>query len=385
MTELRALALLHLVNLRSANVGNGALTLGLESILEEDLARPVRWSREPWDDYTFGLKPFDRRLVESINNSSDGLIVGGAVALNGRAHFPNTGMRFDLPRELWSELRRPIVFYALSYRHWPGQTYHHADRLRAAIADILERPNMLFGVRNDGTREWLASFIGITDERIHVVPDPAVFVPFDDSGADDEIEPGRPNIILSFNDEDPELRYGTPERRGAILKSMAVAFERVLERTDVNLVLATHYFDDARMMTDFIALSRPQLAHQRMIPTGCARLPGTRRFYGRYRKADLIVSMRVHSMSPSIGLGVPMIPLVTQDRMVDFLRDVGLDDLRVDAFAPDLAERLERAILGALADPAPYRHRFAAARAAMRARAQVFNREVARVLGGGRT
>ena len=74
-----AISLLHLVNGHSANVGNGALTEGAESVLNEDVQRPIVWSREAWDDYTFGLKPFDRKFVALINDRSDGMIVGGAV------------------------------------------------------------------------------------------------------------------------------------------------------------------------------------------------------------------------------------------------------------------------------------------------------------------
>lgn len=369
----------HLVNLRSANVGNGALTDGVESLVSEDLGRPITWVREAWDDYTFGLKAFDGDFVRLVNES-DGMIVGGAVALNGRAHFRKAGMRLDLSREQWDEVERPVIFYGISYRHWEGVPYHHADRLKATIAHLLDRPSVLFGVRNDGTREWLQGTLGLADARIRVVPDPGVFARADRNVVCPEFPEGRVNIILALNDEDREQRYGTPETRSRVISEIARAIERLLTKWDANLIVVPHYFDDFRMVADFIDASRPQLAHQRMGATGLAGLDGSRQFYGRYLRADLAVSMRVHSMSPCIGLGVPMVPLVTQARMTDFLADCRLGDLAVDALAPDLSDRLFEAADRTLSRPETVRERFARARAALRERACAFNAEVSRVI-----
>jgi polysaccharide pyruvyl transferase WcaK-like protein len=107
-----------------------------------------------------------------------------------------------------------------------------------------------------------------------------------------------------------------------------------------------------------------------------ARINGSRHFYGRYKQADMVISMRVHSMSPSIGLKVPMIPLVTQDRMTDFLAGIGLKDLQVDAFDPDLTDRLSAAIDRTLSDPNAVRQRFGVARHQMREDMRLFNAKI---------
>ncbi len=372
-TRKSTLSLIHLVNGNSANVGNGALTEGAERVIEEDFARPIKWSREPWDDYTFGLKQFDQKFVSLINDRSDGMLVGGAVAINGREFYADAGMRFNLPRPLWSQIEAPLVFYGISYRHWDNQPYHHADNLCWTIDHILGRRNMLLALRNDGTREWLSSRFGISGDNLHVIPDPGVFLPAEEDTEYPEFERGRSNVLLAFNDEDAEFRYGSSERRAKMLREIVVAVERMLVRWDVNLILVPHYFDDLRMIADFIDMCKPALAHQRMISTGLARISGSRHFYGRYRKADLIISMRVHSMSPSIGLGTPMIPLTTQNRMSDFLANIGISDLAVDAFDADMADRLTAMIDRVLSDPNDIRGRFGAARQQMRAQARLFN------------
>jgi polysaccharide pyruvyl transferase WcaK-like protein len=373
--RIRPLSLLHLVNLRSANVGNGALTTGAEAVLAEDMTNPVTWTREPWDDYSFGLKNFDSEFVDKIN-TSDGMAVCGAVTFNGRTHYRNAGMRFDLPSDLWDKIERPVVFYGLSYRHWPGEPYHHADKLRDALRRIRDNKSMLLALRNDGTREWLSETIDPDCGELDVIPDPAVYVPAAQDGKYNEFDDTRPNVILALNDEDASRRYGGPAARERMLRAIVTAIEKMIVRWNANVILAPHYFDDCRIVADFVDLCRPQLAHRYMTMSGLAGIAGTAQFYGRYQRADLVISMRVHSMSPCIGLGTPMIPLVTQNRMKAFLADIGIDDMMVDALDDDLAERLTTAIDKGLGDGAQIRRRLLAARERMRERTRIFNRRV---------
>ena len=74
MSDLR---FLHLANHHSTNIGNGALIFGTERVLREDLGSDIEFIPVPWDDYTFGLKEFDRKFVDLVNDTSDCLLVGG--------------------------------------------------------------------------------------------------------------------------------------------------------------------------------------------------------------------------------------------------------------------------------------------------------------------
>jgi polysaccharide pyruvyl transferase WcaK-like protein len=293
-------------------------------------------------------------------------------------------MRFDLPANLWSKIHRPLVFYGLSYRHWPGECYHHVERLRDALARIRESDSMLLAVRNDGTREWLTRLIGAECQSIDVIPDPAVFVQAARDGIYQEIDDTRPNVIVALNDEDAISRYGSDSTREKMLRAIAVAVERLIINSDANIILAAHYFDDCIIFAVFIDLCTPKLAHRYTTLSGLAGIGGTGHFYGRYQRAELVISMRVHSMSPCVGLGIPMIPLVTQQRMKDFLTDIGIEDLMVDAFEPDLAERLSVAIDNTLKNSERVRQRLLKARALMRARLRTFNDRVEALLEGGK-
>lgn len=390
--------LIHLANFGSTNVGNGALISGTERVLAEDLGA-VTFIREAWDDYTFGYKTFDRTFVEFVN-ASDGLIVGAAVTLNGQAYQKETGTRLELPLPLWRQIKKPIVFYAISYRHWPLQRYHNLERFKETFRYILGNKNILFSVRNDGTKEWLEKMLGRTLPEIFVIPDPALFVVTEDH-FHPELADGKTNIVLSLNNEDEVYRFGgklreifwraTPgmpektrlalfrmipgwdRKRRMFLERLGKALGAVAAKRDVNVILCPHYFDDYRIISEFIPHTPLAFPHRTLVGAGMARVPATGYFYDLYRKADLALSMRIHSMSPAIGLGTPTVALTSQNRMEAFLQDAGLGEFALSIEDPALESKLLQKIERCLSEKTEIRKKLAAATALLRDRSRRFN------------
>jgi polysaccharide pyruvyl transferase WcaK-like protein len=371
--------LIHLANYGSTNIGNGALIQGTERVVSEDFPCDVEWIPAAWDDYTFGHATFDQQFVDLVN-SHDGLWVNGAVALNGREYLRHTGSRLDLPLELWPEIRKPVIVHGISHRHWKGQTYHHLAQLRALVDHLTTHPLRRMAVRNDGTHAWLVNLLNLNAAqaaKIKTIPDPALFVVPDSSRSYPELSADRPNILISLNDEDTETRYPDSEARGRIIRGLAKTAQALHDEWNTRIVLVPHYFDDFRMLSDFIETCSPAFAHQQVVSTGLLKVDAAGEFYGRYAQADLAISMRVHSMSPAIGMGVPVVPLVSQDRMWSFLREADLADLAVDAFAGDFPSQLLTLARTALQEPAALRQRLQQATARMRQQMQTFNQETA--------
>jgi|GEM_PF-1313664 len=367
--------LIHLANFGSTNVGNGALISGTERSLCEDLPA-ITLQGEAWDDYTFGVKNFDQSFVDLVN-SSDGLLVGAAVTLNGQRHQIHTGTRVELPLPLWEKIQKPVIFYGISFRHWKNQRYHNLDALKRSFEYFLKNPKILLSVRNDGTKEWLEGILGRKlGDKIHITPDPALYLETTDH-EHPEIHPKKKNIVLSLNNEDEVYRFGgagrelawsimgswVPEktllklwkkipgwdaRRKEFLKKLARALEKVNTRHELNVILAPHYFDDYKAISEFIPLCPLRFPHQVLVSTGMARVSQTGYFYDLYKKADLSLSMRVHSMSPSVAVNTPMIALTSQSRMTEFLKAAGLTDYGIDIFDPAIEETLVEKILFAL-------------------------------------
>lgn len=400
---------LHLANWNSTNIGNGALALGAERVLMEDLGEGTTFLREPWDDYTFGLKDFDQSFVELVNSSCDALLINGAVTLNGRPYLKNAGMRFDLPLPLWDKITKPIVFYGISYRLWAHQKYHHLEQFKAAMNYILSHPEkILFAVRNDGTKEWLKKRLNIDSPLIYEIPDTGTFVPHTDDIQYPELDARKKNIIIAFNNEDETHRFlgfthqlvvlgsyfwseekiqkffarvfVVRNNKERFLKRLARVVERIAMEYEVNIILAPHYLDDYKMVGEFISKLKPRVAHQMTVSIGLLKVAHTKYFYGRYAKADLALTMRVHAMSPSIGMGVPVVPIVSQGRMTEYLSRIGLSDIAVNVFDQYLEETLYAKAKAILDDPTTIRKQCASAVEAMRKDLHLFNQKLSSFL-----
>jgi len=265
-----------------------------------------------------------------------------------------------------------------------------------------------FGVRNDGTKEWIRDRLGIESSKIHEVPDPGLFVPHEDHDYP-ELHSVRKNILIAFNGEDAPYRFATgferailglgqhfvnPARlerfvarfgsykkeRHRIILGMAAALERIARNMDVQFVLVPHYLDDYGMIQEFIEVLQERIAHQIVVSTGLVSVPHTAYFYGRYAKADLAISMRVHSMSPSIGLGIPVIPLTSQGRMRNFLSKIGLSDIGIDVKQEAFADLLAARALEMLADPVTYTEHTKKIIMKVREESRVCNQDIFRIL-----
>lgn len=397
--------ILHLANWNSTNIGNGALIYGTERLLSEDAPYPIELIPEAWDDYTFKLKQFDRDFVNLVNERADALLINGAVTFNAfRRSMTETGMRFNLPLPLWEEIRKPIIFYGVSYRCWPYQAYPNAEAFKRMLAYALSRDSIFFGVRNDGTKAWLKDRFGVDSEKIREVPDPGLFVPVGD-GFYPELHPTRKNVMLALNNEDAVYRFASPLEKGVLrgarllkdptrleramtrygthsilrrqlVKRIAGAVERIAEEHDAQFILVPHYLDDYDMLDEFINIVQERIAHQRIVSTGLLAVPHTQHFYGRYAKADLALSMRVHSMSPAIGIGTPVIPLTSQGRMRRFLANAGLSDMAVDMHDPRFEEHLASRAIELLNDPSLGREQRLESVNRMRRVTRELNREI---------
>ncbi len=399
----KKLKLIHLANFNSINIGNGALITGLENIISEDFKRKIDWIRDPWDDYTFGFKHFNEEFVTSVNQSN-GLIINGAVTIHGRKYLQETGMRFELPLKLMEKITKPIIFYGISYRHFRGQEFFHAETLKKTLRFFVGSPTILMGVRNDGTKKWLEQTLKLdkeTIDQIIEIPDSGLFTSAK-AGCYPEILDDPKVIIFSPNDEDSAFRFAddnklnvketgyllNPEaekkpedhswfkNRETLIDKIKNTLTRLVQETGGQLLLVPHYLDDYKFIASLVDRFEPQIAHQCSITTGLMRVQGTEYFYGRYVQADLAISMRVHSMSPCIGLGVPMIPLITQPRMWDFLKSCGLDDIGVDAFSENVEQELFETAREILSNPKQRIEQFNRARDRMRSEVKIINQNI---------
>lgn len=328
----------HLTNLRSPNVGNAALTLGSERTLEQDSENKIQFQRIAWDDYTFGKKSFLTDFVPEIINS-DALLVAGAVTFNGRVDFREAGMRFNLSLDQIRSIEIPIIFYGVSYRYWSSEPYPNRNALRDALTLLCEDNKNKIAVRNDGTREWLKKFVGFHHENLSVIPDPGLFVRY---GTQKTPKSDVPYVCLSLNNEDAVERFRNQENQEKFLVDIAGILSFILDNFLVDVYLVPHSFEDLALIENVTRKITPINLHQRVRVLGLPRFEDAESVYEVYQGASLVIASRVHSMSPALGMKVPVITVTTQDRLTHFMRELGLSDLVLDFESKELLVELKR-------------------------------------------
>jgi polysaccharide pyruvyl transferase WcaK-like protein len=363
-----------LANAHSSNVGNGALLEGTLRVLREDLDREFRHFVIPWDEYSFERRAFDDQFLETVNTESDLFVVIGAVTFNGRPYYGRAGMRFDLDPVQMDRIRKPVVFYGLSYRHWGEGPYGHLDKLREALRYIDGRPDFLLGLRDDGTQTWLEGLIGFRLENAITIPDPAMFVPHRMPA----FLPPKTNkeLLISLNNEDEAMRFREPGALDRLLDAVAATIRRAVEHWDAEVTIANHYFDDLALVNPLLSRLPPWLAHMRIKSIGPAHISETQEFYGRYASADALISMRVHSMTPAVGMQIPLVVLQSQDRISDFVQKFGLQDHSLSISDPELASKLPSALDRMFEEGDSLRQALAPEVAVRRERLQSFNQTI---------
>ena len=130
------------------------------------------------------------------------------------------------------------------------------------------------------------------------------------------------------------------------------------------------------MISEMIPYFSSSFPHRNIISAGMLRVDKTEYFYNLYAKADLALSMRIHSMSPSIGIGTPMIALTTQTRMTAFMENAGLSDFALDMFDPKLTDKLCDLINYCLNNKDEVADKFSSSIGKMREKTREFNKRI---------
>jgi len=316
----------HLTNLRSPNVGNAALTLGSERTLVQDLSQRISFERIAWDDYTFDRKSFQTDFLSEIEGT-DALLVAGAVTFNGREDFREAGMRFNLSISQMKRINMPIIFYGCSYRYWSSKPYPNARMLCDALNFLCDDDKNLIAVRNDGTQEWLKNIVGFKHDNLRVIPDPGLFIRYDANRIQDY---GVPYICVSMNNEDSASRFQVTEQKEKFVFNFGAILNYILDNFSHDIYLVPHSFEDLSLIESVTRQISPGNLHQRVRVLGLPRFEDAESIYEVYNNSSLVIASRVHSMSPALGMKVPVIVVTTQDRLTFFMREMGLGQLVID-------------------------------------------------------
>jgi polysaccharide pyruvyl transferase WcaK-like protein len=113
---------------------------------------------------------------------------------------------------------------------------------------------------------------------------------------------------------------------------------------------------------------------------GLPRFENAESIYEVYENASLVIASRVHSMSPALGMKIPVIVITTQDRLTHFMREMGLGMLVLDYSEKDLIHKLKHMTNQILSSDKTYVDEIADSVATARAEISRFNDLISRSL-----
>ena len=321
MREIDALVL---ANIQSPNVGNGALVTGtLNSISMVNPGNTISPSYYSWDQVTFEDSIFPDDFYQKVNKS-DLLLIPGAVTFNGREDHKKGGSRLNFTIQDLEKIKVPIIAQGLSYRFWSDGIYPNKDQLTQTFSHLNSRDNCLIGLRNDGTKEWLENLLGKEMTNMPECPDPGFFVGsprLNDSGKD---------LFISVNYEDNVNRYKDPQKLERIIQTLVSCCEIFTENTNEKIVFVPHSFEDYEMILMICKRLKVGVLHKKVRVLSMPGFENHMQIYNLYRSARAVIAMRVHSLSPSLGMRIPTFVISTQKRMKTYMINLKLENQVVE-------------------------------------------------------
>ncbi|QLL24338.1 polysaccharide pyruvyl transferase family protein [Actinobacteria bacterium IMCC26103] len=332
---MRKIEALVLANIQSPNVGNGALVTGtLNSISIVNPKNKISPSFYSWDQVTFADSIFRDDFYQKVNES-ELLLIPGAVTFNGREDHKKGGSRLNFTAQDLDKIRVPIIAHGLSYRFWSDGIYPNKDQLLQTLSYLNSRDDCLIGLRNDGTKAWLENLLGEEMENMPECPDPGFFVcspRFNDLGKD---------LFISVNYEDSVNRYKDPKKLERIIQTLVGCCEIFAENINEKIVFVPHSFEDYEMILMVCKRLKVGVLHKKVRVLSMPGFEDHMQIYNHYHGARAVIAMRVHSLSPSLGMRIPTLVISTQNRMKTYMSNLKLEKQIVELNDENISKKCE--------------------------------------------
>lgn len=262
-------------------------------------------------------------------NSTGGLVIGGG-GLFLKDTNPNqlSGWQWRCSLESLQAIDVPIALFAVGYNRFRGQG--EFDEIFTRHLTLLAEKCVLFGLRNTGSIERVREYLPASlREKVTYQPCPTTLIarlyPHLVEGRADR----QPAVALNCAFDRASLRFG--DRLDGILADIASAMKTLSRRVEIRYF--AHTRQDETMLPHLEAAGVPyRLVKLYEVPSETV--------IAAYADCSLAIGMRGHAQMIPFGCGVPILSLISHDKLRWFLQDVGMESRGVEVDAPKLETRL---------------------------------------------
>jgi polysaccharide pyruvyl transferase WcaK-like protein len=348
------------------NIGDGAMVAGIRRHLDHAFPGHRYVARDLMDFAgEAGHESFD---ATELRPDQLVLVGGGGLIYNRPGRNPS-GMGCPISGPVLRSTAARVAYVALGYNLFPGQELDSRKALADVVAACRER-GFPFSVRNDGSLERIREELGSVADSVVEVPDPGFFVP---ARPDAEIpafrgeDPKRPVVVVQLAGDNFERRLSRsePKRAGwgrgrrskdvreAFFRSMVSFVCRLIQEYDARILIAPHITLDFTVTGKLLDRLPWTLCRPNVQVMGVPHQRHADYFFEAYRRADLVVAMRGHSVICAVGHRVPCLAIATHDKVGGFMDKCGLGEWTVET-GPGLGERLWSGARRLLDDPSEH-------------------------------
>ncbi len=305
------------------NVGNGGDTLlfaAVRQLFQKEFAPTNFTLFQVRDEVT-------EKTIEKINQHDALVIGGGGLLLADTNTNSRSGWQWACPTELLDKIKVPIIVFAIGYNRFRGQS-EFTDVFYKNVCKLVEK-SAFFGLRNYGSIEALKQYLPVElHKKLIFQPCPTTLLSY----CYPYIKPKNIEKSISVNIafDRPHLRFGNQENE--ILGNIAKVLLK-FQKEGWKIKLFNHMGKDKEALA---FLNTQGLYPEQVKLFNVA--PQT--VIEEYSKVSLALGMRGHAQMIPFGLNVPILSLISHDKLGFFLDDIGHPEWGVEIKSPNFKNNL---------------------------------------------
>ena len=274
------------------------------------------------------------KIIKLINSHDALILGGGGLFLKDTNENNISGWQWSCSLEMMKKIKVPIFIHAVGYNRFRGQD-DFIDKFGPNVNQLFEQASFI-GLRNYG------SIYNIKDYVQKDLHKKIVFQPCSTTLMSDYYEYGvkvEESKVVAFNFAFDRhfMRFGNTDSKIRILDEIVLMIKR-LQKHRIQCVLVNHVLGDEQFNIHLRKLNI-NLKEIDLIGKPVEEIICT------YKKFSLVVGMRGHAQMIPFGLKVPIISLISHNKMQYFLNDIELSEQGVEITNNNLNEELYKKII----------------------------------------
>lgn len=273
----------------------------------------------------------DETLLKKINES-DGIIIGGG-GLFLKDTNPNniSGWQWPCSIAMMDRIKVPIIIYAIGYNRFRDQD-DFEPVFYENVKHLFKKASFI-GMRNRGSIDSMKNYI-----KEKSILDKIDYQPCSTTLINDlyQLENNRRNkqiIAINISFDRHLLRFGTADEANVKLNRVCKAIKEINKIPNVECVMISHVSGDEQFDI-WLKANKINIRHISLVGMSMENI------IKNYRLFSLVIGMRGHAQMIPFGMNIPIISLISHNKMKYFLDDNNIKDRGIDISDIELEKKL---------------------------------------------